>query len=77
MEEDDLKLIERLVLGNKVLEHLMKQHYEFERKLEEYQKKPYLTPEEEVEKRRTQKLKLAGRDRIEAILVSHRQKQPV
>jgi hypothetical protein len=32
-----------------------------------------LTNEEEVEKKRIQKLKLAGRDKIEAILAKHRQ----
>jgi hypothetical protein len=32
----------------------------------------YLTPEEEVQKKKIQKLKLAGRDRIEAILAKYR-----
>jgi hypothetical protein len=33
-----------------------------------FQQKHYLTPEEEVEKKRLQKLKLAGKDKIMEIL---------
>jgi hypothetical protein len=32
----------------------------------------YLPPEEEMERKKIQKLKLAGRDRIEAILAKYR-----
>ena len=72
MEERDEKLIERLVKQDRELKKHVDEHIEFEKKLEEYNKKIYLTPEEEIERKRIQKLKLAGRDRIEEILSKHR-----
>jgi uncharacterized protein YdcH (DUF465 family) len=38
----------------------------------EFQGRSHLSPEEEVEKKRIQKLKLAGKDRIMEILSRHR-----
>lgn len=72
MEKKDLELIERLLPENEELRRLMEEHVQFERKLEELAAKRYLTPSEELEKKRIQKLKLAGRDRIEAILSRYR-----
>jgi hypothetical protein len=43
-----------------------------EKKLAEYQHKHYLTPEEEVEMKKIQKLKLIGKDRMMEILEKHR-----
>jgi len=50
----------------------MEEHAEYERKLEEWNRRVYLPPEEEMERKKIQKLKLAGRDRIEAILAKYR-----
>ncbi|MFH1623611.1 MAG: DUF465 domain-containing protein [Pseudomonadota bacterium] len=72
MDERDEKLIERLVQQDRELKKYVDEHIEFEKTLEEYNKKIYLTPEEEIERKRIQKLKLAGRDRIEEILSKHR-----
>lgn len=73
MEHSDLKLIEQLMKQDAELERLWSEHLDFERRLEEMNRKPYLTSEEQVEQARLKKLKLAGRDRIEAILAAHRQ----
>ncbi len=73
MESKDLKLIEELMKNDVELERLWSEHLDFERRLEEMNRKPYLTSEEQVEQARLKKLKLAGRDRIEAILAAHRQ----
>jgi hypothetical protein len=54
------------------LKQHMEDHEEYERKLADWNRRLYLTPEEEVEKKRIQKLKLAGRDRIEVILAKYR-----
>ena len=48
------------------------EHQELEKQLQEYQHKPHLSPPEEVEKKRLQKLKLAGKDKIMEILGRYR-----
>ena len=72
MEKRDEKLIERLVEKNEELKKCMDEHLEFEKKLEKLNRKAHLTLEEEVEKKRIKKLKLAGRDEIEKILSKYR-----
>ncbi len=72
MDERDEKLIEKLAEKDKELKQCINEHIEFEKKLEEYNNRPYLTPEEEIERKRIQKLKLAGRDKIEGILSKYR-----
>jgi len=72
MEEKDLSLIEELAPENEELAQLWHEHIDFERQLEELNSRLYLAPEEQIERKRIQKLKLAGRDKIEAILASHR-----
>ena len=53
----------------------MEKHRDYERQLETFNRRPYLTAAETIERKRLQKLKLAGRDRIELILAQHRQKE--
>jgi uncharacterized protein len=48
------------------------EHCEFERQLQVFNDKSHLSAEEEVERKRLQKLKLAGKDRIMEILHRHR-----
>ncbi|MFN7954644.1 MAG: YdcH family protein [bacterium] len=72
MEQRDLDLINGLLPTNPELVSLMKEHEELERKINDLERKPFLTEDEKVEKKRLQKLKLRGRDRIEEILEPHR-----
>lgn len=72
MEKRDLELIQKYINVDPELKRYMEEHEEFEKKLEELNRRIYLTPEEEVERKKIQKLKLAGRDRIEAILAKYR-----
>jgi hypothetical protein len=72
VEKSDLELIKRLVEENDELRVLMEDHKELERQLMAIQQKRHLTPGEEVERRNLQKMKLAGRDRIEEILSGYR-----
>ncbi len=72
MEKSDLELIKRLVEENDGLRVLMEDHKELERQLMAIQQKRHLTPGEEVERKNLQKMKLAGRDRIEEILSGYR-----
>ncbi len=75
MEKRDEKLIAQLIKENKTLREYVEQHKEYERQLEEYSKRIHLTTEESMERKRIQKLKLAGRDKIERILAEHRRAQ--
>jgi uncharacterized protein YdcH (DUF465 family) len=72
MEERDVELVQRYISSDPELKRHMDEHDEFERRLAELNRLLYLTPEEEVERKKIQKLKLAGRDRIEAILAKYR-----
>jgi uncharacterized protein YdcH (DUF465 family) len=73
MEKWDEELIARLLPHNEELRRYIEDHRRYEEQLEKFNQRPYLTNEEEVEKKSIQKLKLAGRDKIEAILAKHRQ----
>ena len=75
MEREDLELIEQLTARDPELKKFWDEHHEFERQLDEFNKRPYLTAAETIERKRLQKLKLAGRDRMEQILAKHRQKE--
>ena len=72
MEKRDEKLIGKLIKKDETLKHCMEQHQEYERRLEEFNRQIYLSPEESMERKRIQKLKLAIRDKIQLILSEHR-----
>jgi len=72
MEEKDEALIRTLLEREPELRRYYEEHVDLERQLGSFQQKLYLTPEEEVEKKRLQKLKLAGKDKIMEILARHR-----
>lgn len=72
MESQDVTLIERVSRQDQVLAHLWEEHRTLEQQLEKLERKPFLTTEEQVERNRIKKIKLAGRDKIEAILARYR-----
>lgn len=47
-----------------VFEALRRQHQEYEKQLEEYSNRVWLTPEEEIEEKRIKKLKLRLKDEM-------------
>ena len=73
MEQQDIEIINRLVNENEEMARLWTEHRELEAKLSNMENKMYLTAEEQVEVTRLKKVKLAGRDRIEAILAEHKE----
>ncbi|MFA4904012.1 MAG: DUF465 domain-containing protein [Desulfobaccales bacterium] len=77
MERSDQELIEHLMDRDPELKKYVDEHRDYEKLLEEFNRRPYLTAAETIERKRLQKLKLAGRDRIEQILAQHRQKECV
>lgn len=72
MDPRDEALIKSLINKDEDLKRHWEEHLEFERQLEELNRRVYLTPVEEMERKRLQKLKLAGRDKMEQILARHR-----
>ena len=72
MERKDEDLIKTLLDSDPELREKYEEHVILERQLAAFQGRSHLSPEEEVEKKRIQKLKLAGKDRIMEILSRHR-----
>lgn len=50
------------------LQTLWSEHLQYEKQLEEFDCQSYLTPDEQADRKRIQKLKLAGKDEIARIL---------
>ncbi len=73
MDEKDQTLVQELVDNNARFRMLYEEHVLLEKELEQLDQKVYLTSEEEVERKKVQKLKLAGRDEMERILSQYRQ----
>jgi uncharacterized protein len=71
MESREEELIQQLATQSEELRELYRQHSEFKQQLETFRHKLYLTAAEEIEKKRIQKLKLASKDKIMAILARH------
>ncbi len=72
MEKKDIELIAKYSPRDEELRKYVEEHKQFEQVLEEFSKRAYLTPEEELEEKRIKKLKLKGRDKIEEILSRYR-----
>lgn len=72
MDKRDEELIEALVGQDSELKKYYEEHLALEQQLRGLQHKAVLTPEEDLEKKRIQKVKLAGKDRIMEILARHR-----
>jgi uncharacterized protein YdcH (DUF465 family) len=73
MELREEVLIRSLMGTDTELRQYYEEHVELKRQSEELKLKPHLTEEEELELKRIQKQKLAGKDRIMEILSRHRQ----
>ncbi len=73
MEDYDQTLIHQLFDANPRFRLLYEEHLLLEKELGNLIQKPFLTPEEEVEKKKVQKLKLAGKDEMDRILKARRQ----
>lgn len=72
MEKYDEELISQWIDKDPELKRQVEEHREFERKLDELEKKAFLTTEEETEMKKLKKLKLRGKDQIEEILSKYR-----
>jgi len=65
-------LIERLTKENQDFIKAKQSHGELARQLEELEKRPFLTPQDEIEIKILKKKKLAFKDQMEKILMQYR-----
>jgi len=72
MESMDEQLILSLVDRDPELKRLHEEHLQLEKQLAQMNHKGFLNAEEEVERKRLQKVKLAGKDRMMEILGRYR-----
>lgn len=73
MAETDQDLTQRLSEENPRFRKLYEEHMLFEKKLQEYEEMTYLSEEADLERKKVQKLKLAGKDEMESMLRDSRQ----
>ena len=73
MVETDQNLIQRLSEESPRFRKLHEEHMLFEKKLQEYEEMAYLSEEVDLERKKVQKLKLAGKDEMEGMLRDFRQ----
>jgi len=64
----DTAIIEQIKRDNAEFRRLLEEHQEYEAQLTAYNDLRFMTSEQEVERKRVQKLKLQGKDRMLAIL---------
>ena len=72
MEAKDEQLIQTLVDRDPELKQFYEEHVQLEKQLASMNHKGFLNAEEEMERKRLQKIKLAGKDRIMEILSRYR-----
>ena len=65
-------LIERLMGENEEFSKVKQAHTQLAKQLEELEKKPFVTPQDEVEIKILKKKKLAAKDEMEKILMQYR-----
>ena len=72
MEANDKELILSLVDRDPDLKRFYDEHVQLEKRLAQINHKGFLNQDEEVERKRLQKVKLAGKDRMMEILNKYR-----
>lgn len=66
----DQTLLQNLIENNPRFRMLYEEHNLFEKQLSEFEKKSFLSPQEELDKNKIKKMKLVGKDEMEKILQS-------
>ncbi len=66
--EIDNELLEKVKSSNAEFKQLFDEHTELKSRVEELNKLKFLTPEQELEKKKIQKQKLKNKDRMDTII---------
>ena len=77
MEAIDRELIDRVVATNSKLKRLYAEHLRLEKELDLFERRTFLTAQEEVLVKKLKQKKLLGVDRIMEILQGHREEVTV
>jgi hypothetical protein len=72
MVTKEVELVERLMKENEDFLKAKQAHAQLAKQLEELEKKPFLTPQDEMEIKILKKKKLAFKDQMERILMQYR-----
>jgi uncharacterized protein YdcH (DUF465 family) len=72
MEREDKELIKKIIKIHPELNKYLEEHAQYDKKIKELDNLPYLTPEQDLEKKKLKKVKLAKKDTIEKILSQYR-----
>ncbi len=73
MEQYEKELLEKYAQKDEDLKELLDNHIAFEKMLEKYETRPFLTPAEDQEVKKLKKKKLAGKTRMHTILSKYKQ----
>jgi len=71
------EIIEILMKENEEFRNIKNKHTEYHKILDEYEKKPYLTPQEQIEVNKLKKIKLKLKDKMEEIISEYKKKKGV
>ncbi len=71
------EVVETLRKESEEFRKLLEEHHGLEGMLSEIDKKVYLTPEEEIERKKMQKLKLAKKDRMAELIREYKKSKSV
>ncbi len=75
MDANDADLIETLTRENEEFKKAREQHRHYAKQLDDLEKKPFLTPQDEVEIKVLKKKKLAYKDQMENLLSHYRKER--
>lgn len=64
----DEPIAKRLLAESEAFQRLWAQHQRYEQQLAAFDRLPHLLPQQELERRTIQKLKLAGKDKMAALV---------
>ena len=68
MEKRELELLEKLAVTHPDVKSLWGEHILFNKQLEKFESKAYLTPDEQTQVRQIKKQKLEGKTKLVALL---------
>ena len=72
MADRETDLVRRLLEENEVFRAMKERHAALEDQLHQFEKKPCLTPQDELEIKKIKKRKLLFKDKMQKILTDHR-----
>lgn len=72
MELQDRELVRMLIEEDEGFRDKYKTHRDYDTRISRIEKKPYLSPEDSVERMKLKKLKLALKEQLEQELAKHR-----